>query len=1850
MRTDAGQLRPEQAVLEKFTQRGFEKLTLEELALTQASAAWKEEFEKATGENWEVYQSKAAERLKRANFDMKWLVKRTDNIHTPLLTAVIRGDVSRVNEYMRLNDLKTCIGALDDTRKTCLHLAAQEGHSELVTLFLTKGWPVDVKDRLHNTPLHLACYRGHANVVQILLRKQANPMLGDTAGRKAIHYACSALTSEALLALLNFNRSVLSSTDNTGRGPFHYLVHNTSPNGAELLRTLLGAGGSVDQRDSEGRTALHYACEAGKTKWVSVLLKSGAGLNVKDNAGKTPVDLAKSDQVHQLVSTYVHPAPPLTPPPSHPRSLTPPNPSRPANVSQKRLSRRDLLYSLLKRVQEAGVTGKQHSKHPDLFTGAWLDGISTPQGLLSSLSSFSSAETALRVFNILFPYSKEMPVSEGDEGGAMGFYGEIWSNPPEVILIDPGEPVKPPEPQEKYTPVNRQHEGKIKELEERVRELEKEGFGLRKELNFAERKAKDLEKMVPLQDQLRSMEGERDQAFIIKEKLQREVISLRQQLDTLKTSHTALNSQLKSAPTPSQIQDLEKIVSEKDAKDRALRAKAGILFLKSLDQREEAKPAKGEAVLQDGQVIDRLNTAVIASKQDLSKLLDSVDSNADGRITKSELTKALDKLEITPQDILALMRIAGFRPGVNAVPISSLVKVVLGWERRKEVMIGQLFTRLKGRFADKPLEEIFQALDVNGDGTISFAEFTEATNSLKLGFSREERHAVFAVLDQDHSGTISLEDMKAEIEKAEDAPPTPPPEEPSFTSEPDSPKAPVLPTKPPVSPAKPQSKPSNQTKSENKKLSGRLYVQIVKGKNIGQGKVYAVGKLAGAEGEVRTDVLEGPMPMWKGKGRFKIEGEAGSLGDCIQLEIRTPNVTLSTCSIPWLSAVSQPSAWAVNSDFALKDKTGKDRGVVTVQLKWVPKDSWQLQASGTLRIQPLTVTTGADVLVAVGVGKGPVLTSKTGPPWKDTLQFPPLILSLPLPPLSLQIVDFSTQTLVASATCSLEPILSCTKPEGQDIRIDMGSGVILSLKASWKPMTKLELLQFKYATKIQARWRGHKARISIPKASSRRLVSRKGAVAGGKYYLLDVYEDKEEDNVVAELHFVSNPAQPMYEIVDKKDIELSENVDVSETGTIISSGNRLFPLPAHQVEKKDIKVRGVEGPSTGEIAGDLGVKVISAEGVEGVMLRCVVGKVFAYSLEGPPWGRPVALVGVRGDTKLEISVLDVATRKERARGQGDFKLCLSTPHNWSSPVSFPLSPSGSLALQYQWQPYEASKAAEDEAASKLQAIWKGKQTREDTEITKKKNREVIERRGVKDTDGKYYLISFLKDVEGGYTAELNPIADRKLPLFTVLDSKPYDPSISLDAITVSQGLLKIGDIPQSQPAAKPSDSAEEKGDLGIKITGIKGVTNVMLRITSYSAFVHSLAGPPWPRPLLLSGAGCYGNKVALDVTIMDVASRKDISTQSIQVPVPTGEPGVWSGTTTVRFKDSVAVEMQFQWIAYPKSQKQEEEAASKLQAMWKGKQTREDAEITKKKHREVVERRGVKDTDGKYYLISFLKGEGGYTAELHPIADTAVPVYTVLDSRPYDPSINLDDVTVIGGQIQIKGNTPPPSKPNQSNSASEKGDLAIKVTGAKGLNSVMLKAASGTVFATSLAGPPWPRPILLTGVTACANKVKYDLTVVELSTQKDLHTQSIPASIDIIEGNWSSVTTVKYAEMVWLEVQYQWLPYPANKQKEEEAAVKVQTAWRGKVARQEAALTRTHREVLSRMGLKGPKNRLYLVSLYKEDSGAVGVGLNRVSDPRQPMYEELDYVKTNGEVEEISQRVEITEAEKIRLK
>ena len=90
------------------------------------------------------------------------------------MQAAIKGTTDRVKIILKsgLVDAKTLNKMIGDTP---LHLAARNGHKDVVHLLLDNGVEPDLYTKYGMTPLHIAALIGHIDVVQLLLDRGAKP-------------------------------------------------------------------------------------------------------------------------------------------------------------------------------------------------------------------------------------------------------------------------------------------------------------------------------------------------------------------------------------------------------------------------------------------------------------------------------------------------------------------------------------------------------------------------------------------------------------------------------------------------------------------------------------------------------------------------------------------------------------------------------------------------------------------------------------------------------------------------------------------------------------------------------------------------------------------------------------------------------------------------------------------------------------------------------------------------------------------------------------------------------------------------------------------------------------------------------------------------------------------------------------------------------------------------------------------------------------------------------------------------------------------------------------------------------------------------------------------------------------------------------------------------------------------------------------------------------------------------------------------------------------------------------------------------------------------------------------------
>ena len=166
-----------------------------------------------------------------------------------LLDAARRGDADAVRALLEE-------GADPDLAQgdglTALHLAAREGHLEIVDILIGAGAEAGATTRIGDyTPLHLAGGAGHADVVGALLDAGGDPG---------------------------------AVTTSSGVTPLHLAAEARDGEGA--VRLLLEHGAPVNARErSAGQTPLMFAAAAGRSASAAELLRHGADPSIATEVG-----------------------------------------------------------------------------------------------------------------------------------------------------------------------------------------------------------------------------------------------------------------------------------------------------------------------------------------------------------------------------------------------------------------------------------------------------------------------------------------------------------------------------------------------------------------------------------------------------------------------------------------------------------------------------------------------------------------------------------------------------------------------------------------------------------------------------------------------------------------------------------------------------------------------------------------------------------------------------------------------------------------------------------------------------------------------------------------------------------------------------------------------------------------------------------------------------------------------------------------------------------------------------------------------------------------------------------------------------------------------------------------------------------------------------------------------------------------------------------------------------------------------------------------------------------------------------------------------------------------------------
>lgn len=212
--------------------------------------------------------------------------------------------------------------------RTPLHVAAVQKLHYLSSLLLEYGADIEAQDDGTWTPIHLSCGYKSPVVTSTLIMRGANVNYQDEDGWTALHQATCHDNATAVQLLLDAGANADLKTSPAGLsalqiaiiyekiGPIRCLIEqgvrldDYSAAGFTTLQLAVLADSEpivrelvitseqlIDQRSTDGATALHIACGRGLNTVVELLLDAGADTTLKDTDGLN---------AHELASKFGH--------------------------------------------------------------------------------------------------------------------------------------------------------------------------------------------------------------------------------------------------------------------------------------------------------------------------------------------------------------------------------------------------------------------------------------------------------------------------------------------------------------------------------------------------------------------------------------------------------------------------------------------------------------------------------------------------------------------------------------------------------------------------------------------------------------------------------------------------------------------------------------------------------------------------------------------------------------------------------------------------------------------------------------------------------------------------------------------------------------------------------------------------------------------------------------------------------------------------------------------------------------------------------------------------------------------------------------------------------------------------------------------------------------------------------------------------------------------------------------------------------------------------------------------------------------------------------------------------------
>jgi len=225
-----------------------------------------------------------------------------------------------INEAKRLvNTGAVGVNAKDKDGDTLLYLTLltikedtpptiKEERIEFAKFLVSKGADPNAKNSYEDTALHIVAVKGLTNFAVFLVFEKEVDVNARNKYNKTPLYKAVVGRRKDIMQMLIDKLADPNIPDDQGNTPLHRLA--SKGNDIELAEVLIKGGADINAKNYKDSMPLHEAVRNENFRMVEFLISKGAYLYAKDMLGRTPLDLARSDRMRQILMEAMKKNPP----------------------------------------------------------------------------------------------------------------------------------------------------------------------------------------------------------------------------------------------------------------------------------------------------------------------------------------------------------------------------------------------------------------------------------------------------------------------------------------------------------------------------------------------------------------------------------------------------------------------------------------------------------------------------------------------------------------------------------------------------------------------------------------------------------------------------------------------------------------------------------------------------------------------------------------------------------------------------------------------------------------------------------------------------------------------------------------------------------------------------------------------------------------------------------------------------------------------------------------------------------------------------------------------------------------------------------------------------------------------------------------------------------------------------------------------------------------------------------------------------------------------------------------------------------------------------------------------------